>query len=143
MRANVHGYLGRVTLLCLVAISLVIASCQTGTSPLAKPAPVPTWTPLPDDHDPHFTGYPISGPARRGVPYRFSIYSHCGVDYDLDFDGSYWQASSTGGRLTSLGFNDTSGILIRTDEDSAVFIYPFGRIPLVRHPGLKAMPGCE
>ena len=34
--------------------------------------------------------WPRSGPAERGVVYRFEV-PHCGLDWLVDFDGSFWE----------------------------------------------------
>jgi hypothetical protein len=32
-----------------------------------------------------------SGPAEIGVAEPFRLYTHCGLDYDVDFDESFWK----------------------------------------------------
>ncbi|MCA1605245.1 MAG: hypothetical protein LC775_07200 [Acidobacteria bacterium] len=33
-----------------------------------------------------------SAPAEPGVSYRYTLQTHCGVDWNVDFDGSFWHA---------------------------------------------------
>lgn len=31
-----------------------------------------------------------SKPAQLGLPYRFVVATHCGIDWAIDFDGTFW-----------------------------------------------------
>ncbi|HLB61852.1 MAG TPA: hypothetical protein VJN50_03820 [Actinomycetota bacterium] len=44
------------------------------------------------------TDRPRSSPALPGKPYRFQLYTHCRIDFRVDFDGSFWQAYRRYGR---------------------------------------------
>jgi hypothetical protein len=37
--------------------------------------------------------WPRSGPAERGVVYRFEV-PHCGLDWLVDFDGAFWEGTA-------------------------------------------------
>jgi len=45
-----------------------------------------------------FRYFPRSGHASVGVPYRFQLYTHCGLDWPvaMDFDGSFWNPIGAG-----------------------------------------------
>jgi len=57
----------------------------------AEPYPTPTAgaesSPLPDGR---YVVYASSPPAEMGVPYAFKLYTHCGLDFIIDFDESLW-----------------------------------------------------
>lgn len=71
----------------------------SGTTPSVQPVQPVRELPPPtrDDYRWEFvsneSGYrvwPISGGADPGVAYRFDV-PHCGLDWMLDFDGSFWR----------------------------------------------------
>lgn len=41
--------------------------------------------------DGSFRFFPTSGPAETGRSYEYTAYTHCGLDYKFDFDGSLWE----------------------------------------------------
>lgn len=41
--------------------------------------------------DGSFRFVPTSGPAETGRSYEYTAYTHCGLDYKFDFDGSLWE----------------------------------------------------
>jgi hypothetical protein len=45
-----------------------------------------------------FRFFPRSGRVNAGVPYRFRLYTHCGLDWPLavDFDGTFWDPIGPG-----------------------------------------------
>ena len=62
---------------------LLLAACEGG-HPESTSIPIETPT------------YPIdtadSKSAKVGKPYRWVLSTHCGIDFAIDFDGSFWQA---------------------------------------------------
>jgi len=40
--------------------------------------------------------FPSSPRVERGVEYRYTLYTHCGLDSKVDFDGSLWDYSGPG-----------------------------------------------
>jgi hypothetical protein len=44
-----------------------------------------------------------SGPAEMGVEYKFSLYTHCGLDQGVDFDGSLWDFERSGDPADKVG----------------------------------------
>jgi hypothetical protein len=71
----------------LLGVELLLASCG------GDMAPLPTWTPAaPGSGAPVSGGLelnPRSARAQLGVAYPFQLYTHCGVDFSVDFDGSF------------------------------------------------------
>ncbi len=48
-------------------------------------------TPPPHQADEQFEVFPNSPRAGLGKPYPLVLNIHCGLDYDVDFDGSFWK----------------------------------------------------
>ena len=48
-------------------------------------------TPSPYQESQPFEIFPNSPPASLGKPYPFVLNIHCGPDFDVDFDGSFWK----------------------------------------------------
>jgi len=70
-----------------------------GTAQPEEPATLPP--PVRDDYRSEFVSdergfrfWPRSGRAERSVVYRFEV-PHCGLDWLVDFDGSFWEARET------------------------------------------------
>ncbi|MCA1726930.1 MAG: hypothetical protein LC722_04565, partial [Actinobacteria bacterium] len=74
-------------------------------------------TPLPDGRYRYTAGSP---PAALGVPYRYSIHVHCGIDQLVDFDGSFWEIDGASPAL-SQATPEINGTITLVEEDRAVF----------------------
>jgi hypothetical protein len=79
----------RFVAMLVVALSLT-PSCRLGDG-LAESLPTangaPTSTRLPDGG---YRVWPHSAPAERSRVYAFTLSTHCGLDFLVDFDGSFW-----------------------------------------------------
>jgi len=92
-----------------------------------------------------------------GRPYPFRLYTHCGVDFSTDFDGSFWDladaawAGSYGNPPSAIGNPFQDGTMTLVDHDHARFDvprdpvdpvrFPGGPIRFTRHVGPKVVPG--
>jgi hypothetical protein len=76
---------------------VLLSGCNGGSGTgearaIALPSPSATYEPRNETKNGRFVLKPISAPVEMGVPYRFDLYIHCGVDHTTDFDGSFWDA---------------------------------------------------
>ena len=112
----------------LVAAIVLLASCGGGAGangqmdePQMLPEPTTeTWSEPAGDEQVRF--WPASARVEQGVPYRMTTYTHCGLDYLLDFDGSFWEVASgpedTG---DALGDPEDEGVITLVSADTAVY----------------------
>lgn len=84
---------------------------------------------------------PQSARVERGKAYPFVLYTHCGVDYSTDFDGSFWDVVEKNYAPASLGNPAQKGTMILIDDDHAMFEFEGGSILFTRHLGPKVLPG--
>jgi len=76
-----------------------------------------------------------------GRPYPFRLYTHCGVDFSTDFDGSFWDladaawAGSYGNPPSAIGNPFQDGTMTLVDHDHARFDVPRDPVDPVRFPG--------
>lgn len=59
--------------------------------PERSPGPQPTLT-----TEGELVVLPRSGRVEKGVDYRYTLYTHCGLNELVDFDGSLWDYSGHG-----------------------------------------------
>jgi hypothetical protein len=77
------------------AIALIAAPGKPARL-LARPMP-PNSSPTPAiPVDSEFVVFPNSGPVERGVDYRYTLGTHCGLNEAVDFDGSLWDFAGPG-----------------------------------------------
>jgi len=97
---------------------------------------------------PNLLIYPASPRVEQGKPYPFSIYTHCGLDAYLDFDGSLWDSldptDKASGRNPPPGVSNPGqlGTMTLIDEGHAKFEFNGRRFYFHRHVGPKPDPGC-
>jgi len=89
---------------------------------------------------------PMSAPTLVGQPYPLTLNTHCGVNYAVDFDGSFWDATipvyeGAGTSPTPIDQPTQQGTMILQDADHAQFDYGNQQIPFRRHPGPKIVHG--
>jgi hypothetical protein len=82
--------------------------------------------------------HPKSARAVMGKAYPYQLYTHCGIDFSVDFDGSFWDA--TGTRPAVIGNPIQKGTLTLVDTRHARFSYDKGSISYTRHVGVKTIP---
>lgn len=89
-----------------------------------EPLPEPTvdhrWEDLDDDR---VRTWPRSARIEPGVDYRFTAYTHCGLDHAFDLDGSFWVLISEhdGPRHEVLDDPDDTGVATLLGDDTAVY----------------------
>lgn len=93
----------------------------------------------------HVRFHPKSGRVEEGVGYRFTL-GHCGLDWIVDFDGSFWDPvwNAVPRRRPSFAINSDEGTMKLTSPDTATYEASTGKIvTLERHSGPKAFFVCE
>ena len=113
----------------------------TGTVRAATPASgtrVPGVTRLPSATPKPIVVQAKSAHAVTGKAYSFQLYTHCGIDFSVDFDGSFWDA--TGTRPSGIGNPIQKGTMTLVDTRHARFSYDKGSISYTRHAGVKTIP---
>ena len=89
---------------------------------------------------------PTSLPAAVGHSYAFHLLTHCGVNYHVDFDQSFWEATipvwdGSGNPPPNLRNPVQDGTMTLLDTDHARFDYSGGAIPFRRLTGPKVVNG--
>lgn len=125
----------------LVDNSLTATATLTGTLRAGTPA---AGTLVPGaSRQPRATPTPIvlkpqSAPATPGKAYAFQLSTRCGIDFSVDFDGSFWDAASA--RPPGIGSPTQKGTMTLADPRHAKFSYDTGAISYTRHSGVKTIP---
>lgn len=123
----------------IVAVTVLVTSCtgspdtsvppDRSTDPAGSPIrtlppkalPVPDPTPWPmrpgDERDRPTTS---DVPVGRARP--FKLYTHCGIDFRVDFDASFWQSYRVGDDLR-IGNPFQGGTMTLLSDEVAVFRY--------------------
>jgi hypothetical protein len=81
---------------------------------------------------------PKSARAVIGKAYAFQLYTHCGIDFSVDFDASFWDA--VGARPAAIGNPIQKGTMTLLDAHRSRFSYVKGSISYTRHAGIKTIP---
>ena len=125
----------------VMALVAVVTSCTGGTDaavesvpPTTPPGtPSPTSPPLPPDALPVPEpspwairqnvprDHPESADVAVGESRAFTLYTHCGIDRRVDFDGSFWQSYNVAGQATWPADPLQKGTMTLLTEDVAVF----------------------
>jgi hypothetical protein len=85
----------RVLVVAVVALAVVLVAAiidEVASSGVRSMPPAVSTAAPQDLGNGQFRFFPHSGRASVGVPYRFRLYTHCGLDWPLamDVDGSFW-----------------------------------------------------
>jgi hypothetical protein len=151
----------------LIILSIGFISCEELTATEANPAsktplplpptrvsvagatPLPTWTPQGPSVTPQpgRLREPMSGSVQQGQAYIFSLYTHCGIDQYVDFDGSFWDAADPslrafGNAPAGIGNPAQLGKMTLIETNRARFEYEGGAYDFVRHDGPKLIRIC-
>jgi hypothetical protein len=120
----------------------------TGASAAIPPAPAPTsglpalsTSPLTRATQTPIVIQAESPRVEPGRAYDFNLYTHCGVNFDVDFDGSLWTWLGSGRPDRSVGDPSQRGTMTLTGPDEARFDYPGGSLRFKRHQGPLTIPG--
>lgn len=94
-----HARIGAGAAVILIAVIAGVLFIGNPSGPLGRIEPMPpatgTVTRIPILGPGHrYLFFPVSGRVSVGVKYRYSLPTHCGIDYPTgpDFDGSFWDA---------------------------------------------------
>jgi hypothetical protein len=104
-------------------IAFTIVAAITGASgPRALPQPSATREPQSVGNG-QFLFSPQSAHVQQGIPYRFSLYTHCGLGYPIavDFNGSFWQPTDPSMASPQNG-NPPAGFANPTDQGVMILL---------------------
>lgn len=111
--------------------------------------PMRTVTPDPSGAAPNsgMLSYPTSAKVVQGQVYIFSLYTHCGIDQYVDFDGSFWDAAEPeyrkfGNAPSGVGDPGQMGTMTLLDADRARFEVDGRSFDFIRHDGPKVIRVC-
>jgi len=132
-----------------LAMVILLGGCgdspqpTTTTIPISQ-LPIATWTPVSaaEAEQSLDVREPLSPQADLGKAYPFPLYTHCGADYAVDFDGSFWQLSNPLEVPVSLGDPTQEGMMTLINPDYARFDFEGGSLLFIRHKGSKYVPPC-
>ncbi len=135
----------------VVVLAGLLVSCGPLTDgvlgPRGAPLPEPTTEPRTEhlDDGAMVRMWPRSARVEEGVAYRMATYTHCGLDYALDFDGSFWEVvSGPTDRRTSLDDPEDEGTITLVETDRAVYESSTGaQFELRRTDGPREVHVCE
>lgn len=90
---------------------------------------------------------PTSSDVAIGQERFLELFTHCGIDFNVDFDGSFWQLypdSKTRGLVTS--FQSQTGTMTLLSDRVAVFHFEYQdeklAVYFVRNDSPKPLAGC-
>ncbi len=112
---------------------LVFATITERNGPRPLPAPASSVAPMPLGNG-QFVFSPRSGRVQQGIPYRFTMLTHCGLSWPVavDFDGSFWQPINLpdDGGNPPPGFSNPTdqGIMILRPDGEAEYHSSHGRL---------------
>jgi len=145
----------RALLAAVVVLGLLLAAALVfeGSSGSARALPAPAGAHQSQAlADGRFRFFPNSSPVTLGAHYRFSLYTHCGLDWPaaVDFDGSFWDpvdpaAVSGGSGNPPAGFANPidRGIMTLISPTRARYQSSHGIIvQFGRHPGPRVSSSC-
>jgi hypothetical protein len=87
--------------------------------------------------------WPTSGQVEPGIVYRFEV-PHCGMDWLVDFDGSFWEPTYPAGDVPGYSVNADIGTMELVGPDEARYVASDGsRVSLSRIDGPVMTHLCE
>ena len=111
----------------------------------ARPLPRPTTSPSSAFVDVNTARtWPVSAQVKEGQRYIYEA-PHCGLTYNLDFDGSFWRAINPNApkRAPSFFINSDRGYITLVSSDTAEYEASTGEVvELRRIEGPVIIPGC-
>jgi hypothetical protein len=83
--------------LLLLAVGTIALLALPGPPRRLLARSLPSGSPVPASPvDSQVVVFPSSGQVEMGVEYRYTLYTHCGLDGAVDFDGSLWDFAGPG-----------------------------------------------
>jgi hypothetical protein len=111
----------------------------------AEALPVPEPSPWPIKPEEKLDR-PTSSGVAIGRERPFELYSHCGIDFRVDFDGSFWQSYIVG-KASSVGDPFQKGRMTLLSGEVAVFRFESqgdeSSIYFIRNDAPKPEVGCD
>jgi hypothetical protein len=109
----------------------------------ALPVPEPSpWLIKPDEKRDHATSSDVAVGQER----PFELYTHCGIDFRVDFDGSFWQSYVVGNTPT-VGNPFEKGTMTLLSAEVAVFRFESqgdeASVYFIRNDTPKPKVGCD
>ena len=157
-------HLMRESILATLFALLVLAACTRQDDPPPSPVPSVEATPkappvvIPQEAlpVPNPSPWPIKPGEKRDRPTSpdvaigqerpFELYTHCGIDFRVDFDGSFWQSYGEG-KTPAVDFNFEKGTMTLLSGEVAVFHFQSRgdevAIYFVRNDTPKPGVGCD
>lgn len=114
----------------------------------AEALPVPDASPWPSPIQPGDEQDHASSPdVAIGREQPFKLYTHCGIDFRVDFDESFWQAYPYPRQRAPVGDPFQQGVMTLLTDEVAVFRYRSqgnkASIYFVRNDSPRARVGCD
>ncbi len=136
-------------LLLVFLVGFVFVGCGENRATIATDTPTPPLTAtasLAATPTVSIILTPVSTPAEIGHTYPFQLLTHCGVNYHVDFDQSFWEATvpvwdGAGSPPPGLRNPVQDGTMTLLDTDHARFDYSGGQIPFRRLTEPKVVHG--
>ncbi len=123
-------------------------SARTGPQPLPRPTSRDYVTAEPVTEDGRYRFTSVSAEVKIGVPYAFTLFTACGLDYFVDFGGSLWAAVDPAGGFRKgppEGFDDPRdrGTMTLVDRELATYVSSVGeRVRFVPRSNTKLVKPC-
>lgn len=136
-------------MVAMIAVVLIVAALSArGVHDLPPARLVPSPLPMTGGR---YLFTPASSRVSRNVPYRLTIFTHCGLDWPtaVDFDGSFWDPTGDAGQGTGnpppdFGNPYDQGVMTLVDADTAIYRSEHGDVVRFRrHPGPRAASLCS
>jgi len=134
----------------MLAVAILVEARSASTHDLPAPARLAAPQPLGNGQ---FRFLPTSGHISLGVPYRFALSTHCGLDFPVavDFDQSFWDpigagpaAGGSGNPPPGFGNPTDHGIMTLMSPTRAQFRSSGGVvIQFNRHAGARVSSACS
>jgi hypothetical protein len=122
----------------VAASATIPGTAASGTADPGTGTRAPGTTRLPSATPTPIVVRPKSARAVIGKAYAFQLYTHCGIDFSVDFDASFWDA--VGARPAAIGNPIQKGTMTLLDARRSRFSYDKGSISYTRHAGIKTIP---
>ena len=134
----------------MLVVAILVEARSASTRDLPAPAVAAAPQPLGNGQ---FRFFPASAHINLGVPYRFALNTHCGLDFPVavDFDQSFWDPIGPGPASDGHG-NPPPGFANPIDHGSMTLISPTRArfrssggavIQFNRHAGARVSSACS
>jgi hypothetical protein len=134
----------RAILIILSALSLGGSSCSLLIGNDARALPSPSTGRRSQELGEGRTRFwPNSVRVEERVPYQITVYTHCGLDFLLDFDHSFWKVVADPTPTPAWDNPEDSGVITLSGDDTAIYRSSQGtKVELRRLAGPKDVSLC-